>query len=80
MSQSRHPRRTDLFLVRIWTGEGTQTPPDGEIPCRGRVQRTVDGESHEFEDWEGLVAALASMLPGPVSDGLHDPHNPQADD
>jgi hypothetical protein len=32
--------------------------------CHGRVQRVVDGEAHNFDDWPGLVELLAEMSRG----------------
>ena len=65
----RHLRRTDLFLVRVWR-EGIGDHNDDEASgtggdtteWRGRVQRVVDGESHEFDNWQGLVDSLLVML------------------
>ena len=65
MGNRTHKRlkQTDLFLVRVWLGE----PTPGSISSvtgewHGRVQRVVDGESHQFEDWKGLVEVLTEML------------------
>jgi hypothetical protein len=63
----RRMRRTDLFLVRVWAEETTTTMgADGvDRPvCRGRVQRVVDGESYQFDDWQGLADLLMAMLEG----------------
>ena len=64
----RHHRRTDLYLVRIWTEEigGTEEgiETNSEPPCRGRVQRVVDGESYSFDDWQGLTGVLLALLTG----------------
>ena len=54
------PRRSDLFLVRLWArdaGEGSDT-----VECQGKVQRVVDGQSHQFDSWQGLVDLLVVML------------------
>jgi hypothetical protein len=70
----RHYRRTDLFLVRIWTEEAGSRDgaggDDGEgntgvnaAPVwKGRVQRVVDGETHQFSGSADLVDVLAAML------------------
>jgi len=65
MGNRTHKRlkQTDLFLVRVWLGE----PTPGSISSvtgewHGRVQRVVDGESHHFNDWPGLVSLLMAML------------------
>ena len=61
MNTGRRPRHTDLFLLRVWTrpsgdgGDGTE--------WRGKVQRVVDGEAHQFDGWQALVETLLSMLP-----------------
>lgn len=53
-------RRTDLFLVRVWTAE---TEDDScNAAWHGRIQRTVDGEAHPFDDWQALVDLLVAML------------------
>jgi hypothetical protein len=31
--------------------------------CRGKIQRVVDGEVHEFSNLQHLVELLQSMLP-----------------
>lgn len=73
MSDYRHLRRTDLFLVRIWledAGGAEDTAGEtsgggsagGEAEWCGRVQRVVDGESHAFRSWKGLVDSLEAMI------------------
>jgi hypothetical protein len=71
----RNPRRTHLFLVRVWT-DGTSTTvsarsvaesgehsdADGQDEWSGSVQRVVDGESHQFRGWQSLTDTLLSML------------------
>jgi hypothetical protein len=69
MCRYRYLRRTDLFLVRVWRdvtrdqndddGSGTG---GGKTEWRGKVQRVVDGESHQFDNWQGLVDSLLVML------------------
>jgi hypothetical protein len=56
----RRFKRTDLFLVRMWT-EGAQDSGD-KAGCHGKVQRVVDGESCQFHTWEELLDTLRSML------------------
>ena len=59
---ARHlTKHTDLFLVRFWA-QDTNDIPDGQSGWRGKVQRTVDGEVHEFGDWDALVTTLRAML------------------
>ena len=61
--RSHHLKRGNLFLVRLWNddapGEG------GKAAWRGRVQRVVDGESHQFDDWQDLTETLMLMLSKP---------------
>ncbi len=56
----RHSRRTDLFLVRIWTGPTMDG--SGESQWHGRVQRTVNGETHTFDSRQGLIEKLNTMI------------------
>lgn len=58
---ARHTKHTDLFLVRFWTQDAAGAS-DEQRAWRGRVQRAVDGESHEFHDWDTLVETLRQML------------------
>ena len=69
MDGYRYLRRTDLFLVRVWrevpggpsVDEGSGTG-GSKIKWRGKVQRVVDGEALQFDDWQGLVDSLQVML------------------
>jgi hypothetical protein len=77
MSRYRYLRRTDLFLVRVWrdetgdhaaddgsgTGNGAGNGAgNGKTEWQGKLQRVVDGESHQFDSWQGLVELLLAML------------------
>src|SRR4051812_39041555 len=53
--------RNDLFLVRFWR-EDMSDESERQSGWGGRVQRTVTGESYEFNDWDALVEALRAML------------------
>jgi hypothetical protein len=53
-------RRSDLFLVRLWTEDADDD--GGQVQWRGKVQRVVDGEAHQFSDWQGLSELLMAML------------------
>jgi hypothetical protein len=69
MTRRSHHRRSDLFLVRMWT-EDTDT---GSQLAYGKVQRAVSGEAHHFEDWQGLLDWLRTMLLSDKKDrGHHD--------
>lgn len=59
MRVDRHLRRTDLFLIRVWTM--LDSDPAGEVALRGQVKRVVGGEVHAFGNWQGLIDALNSM-------------------
>jgi hypothetical protein len=63
-SHNQHHRRTNLFLVRLWTDKENDENEDdgGEKAWHGRVQRVVDGESHRFDSLQGLVEMLRDML------------------
>jgi len=65
-------QHTDLFLVRVWLEEAKEVPGNADVIVDGiagaktewcgRVQRVVDGESHQFSSWQGLVDAMLTML------------------
>ncbi len=71
----RNLRRTNLFLVRVWTegaatlvvAEGLGDAPNSSDASNqeewaGSVQRVVDGEARQFEGWQSLVDTLLAML------------------
>lgn len=64
-------RRSDLFLVRLWSEEDADG--SGKVEWHGKVQRVVDGESHQFREWQDLTDLLRAMLQttddGPQSAG-----------
>jgi len=79
MKDTRRRRRSDLFLVRVWSEDAK---PGGEIEMKGadstsreaagpelewhgRVQRVTDGESHPFDSRQDLLDILNSMISGP---------------
>lgn len=65
MNPVRNFRRTDLFLVRMWTAEVVDAGYGEGRPrfeWHGKVQRVVDGEVHQFSDWQGLADLLSAML------------------
>lgn len=59
MKADRHLRRTDLFLVRVWSEE----VDNGRTEWCGKVQRPVNGETRYFRDWPALLDLLSNMLP-----------------
>jgi len=59
-------RRSDLFLLRVWSEE----TENGAITWCGKVQRTTTGEARFFRDWPQLIDLLLTMLPVlPAPDG-----------
>ena len=58
MTKQSRLRRSDLFLVRMWT-EDTEA---GRKLAYGKVHRAVSGEAHQFDDWQGLLDQLRAML------------------
>lgn len=60
MTAHKRLKRTELFLVRLWTR--TSAGGSGEVSWYGRVQKTVDGQSHSFADWPALIDLLVSMM------------------
>lgn len=67
MSRFRRFKDTDLFIIRMWAEEvGDEEMGDGAgrrpTELRGKVQRVVDGESHQFDSWQALVELLQAMV------------------
>ncbi len=64
MKPTRHIKHTDLFIVRVWTQDRDNQPGNsGHVASwRGKVQRVVDGEAHEFGSWQALIDTLQAML------------------
>ena len=75
MGRHRSYRRSDLFLVRLWAeeadgatdaaaGGSDSEDPDhgGNLGWHGKVQRVVDGEAHQFSNWQDLCDLLAAMI------------------
>ncbi len=60
MGTRHQPRRSDLFLVRLWAEDAADG--SGKVEWRGKVQRVVDGESRQFSGWQDLVDVLLTML------------------
>lgn len=72
-------RRANLFVVRIWREAAGRTTnsADGsrEGWWKGRVQRAVSGEEHDFEGWTALIEVLEEMLSGKHLSGGQSPTN-----
>ena len=60
MGAQHQNKRSNLFLVRVWTRNSHDG--SGEPEWEGKVQRVVDGESHQFNDWQGLGDQIVGML------------------
>ena len=69
MRTDRRLKRTDLFLVRVWTQDGDAGDSSGQGEWHGKVQRVVDGETHQFDDWQHLMDLLVAMVSGTGSEG-----------
>jgi hypothetical protein len=76
--RSRNLKRTDLFLVRVWTeakddgagyGSDDAKGSDQREACtaewQGKVQRVTDGEVRRFDTLQALTGLLLEMLSGP---------------
>jgi hypothetical protein len=58
----RQLKRSNLFVLRIWTQE--EENHEEVIKWQGEVQRAVDGEAHHFDDLYGLLDWLTHNLEG----------------
>ncbi len=48
--------------MRVWTEEAEDST--GKAEWHGMVQRVVNGESHQFDNWQDLIDLLQEMLSG----------------
>ncbi len=55
-----HHKHSSLFLVRVSVKEARDN--SGKVELRGKVQRVVDGEAHQFSSRQGLLDLLQAML------------------
>jgi hypothetical protein len=60
VSNTYRNARYDLFLVRVRRPSAHEVSDEREYS--GKVQRVVDGETHEFSDWHALIDHLITML------------------
>lgn len=58
MTEHKHLRRSELFLVRLWTEDTGR----GSKIARGKIQRAVSGETTHFDDWQSLIERLKAMM------------------
>ena len=56
----RRYKGSNLFLIRFWAED--MSDGTSGIRWRGKVQRVMDGESHDFDDLEVLIDLLLAML------------------
>lgn len=61
MGTGHRYKSSNLYLVRLWAKGGDITG-NGSAEWHGRVQRVMDGESHEFKSLQDLVDLLSVML------------------
>jgi hypothetical protein len=61
METGRRYKSSTLYLVRLWA-KGVDATGDGSVEWHGRVQRVMDGESHEFKSLQDLVDLLSVMV------------------
>jgi hypothetical protein len=73
MSAQRNMKRKDLFLLRLWTEEASDSEGGTHrLEWRGKLQRVVDGESRRFSNLQDLSDLLATMLSTSRSEGPKD--------
>jgi hypothetical protein len=58
---TRHHKRTNLFLLRVWT-EDLSGGASSNVEWNGSVQRVVDGEARQFKGWQDLLETLLAMV------------------
>lgn len=58
MTRHNRPKRSELFLVRLWLEEGN----DGGTEWHGKAQRAVSGEKGYFHNSSELLNVLSEML------------------
>ena len=63
MDSSKHLRRSQLFLVRLWPEEERE----GEVAWCGSVQDPLSGRAHSFRGCPEMMRVMLAMIPG--SDG-----------
>ncbi len=58
----RHHKRTNLFLLRVWTEDLSDGASSSNVEWNGSVQRVVDGEARRFKGWQDLLETLLAMV------------------
>ena len=74
-------RRSDLFLLRMWLDKTVDGTDQGE--WHGKLQRVVDGEAYQFNNWSTLIELLEAMIgenPRPTVPSSPADDSPQAHD
>jgi hypothetical protein len=72
-SGSREPDDSQVFLVRLWTGEGAdldeaESTKRSGIRVQGKVTHLLSGKGTLFNDGATLVSLLIGMLPSTRND------------
>lgn len=72
---SREPDNSQVFLVRLWTGEvanvdeaETGSVESNGTRVQGKVTHLLSGKGSSFSDGETLMSLLIGMLPAGRSD------------
>jgi len=60
----RQIKRSNLFVLRIWSRETDDQDPNEGGRWQGQVRRAVDGEAHHFDELQGLLDWLKDNLEG----------------
>ncbi len=58
----RQIKRSNLFVLRLWSEEMNHTEQD--IKWKGQARRTVDGKAHDCDGLQGLLDWLTNNLEG----------------
>lgn len=72
-SGSREPDNSQVFLVRLWTGEvanldAAASMKSNEIRVQGKVTHLLSGKGSSFSDGATLMRLLIGMLPATRND------------
>ncbi len=79
-SGSREPDDSQVFLVRLWAGEGANLDEAASVESirirvQGKVTHLLSGKGSNFKDWPDLVDLLIGMMPSANSIGDIRPGN-----
>jgi hypothetical protein len=70
---SREPDDSEVFLVRLWAGEGANQEEAEGMECigikvQGKVTHLLSGKGSIFSDGATLMSSLIGMLPATRKD------------